>query len=200
MNRQICLICRDATLERIITLLLADRGYCVSHSASHCPIIIDLDSTELPHGKKNAVIIGISRHPDSADVLAKAQKCRALLSRPLDFNKFFDAVEDAVTNGTHHSYSPPRAHRAPDITLDIVALTLSCGGKQARLTPAEATLFSLLSENSGKTVSYEALSAAVGGSDSNKVEVHVCALRRKLSAIYPRPLIITVRGQGYKIQ
>lgn len=200
MKHQIRLICRDDLLERMITLLLTDRGYTVSASAAHCPAIVDLDSAELPRDKKNAIIIGITRYPDAAEMAAKAQKCRILLSRPINFNKLFDAVDDAIINGELHSYSPPRTHRAPDITLNTTDLTLSCGGRQVRLTPGEAALFSVLSENRGDAVSYEALSAAVGGSDSNKVEVHICALRRKLGQIYSRPLITTVRGQGYKIQ
>ncbi len=200
MKHQIRLICHDATLERMITLLLTDRGYVVSATVAHCPVIVDLDSAELPSDKKNTAIIGITRHPEEMDSSNEAKKCRILLRRPIDFHKFLDAVEDAVVGSNLQSYSPPRAHRAPDITLDTATLQLSCGGRQVRLTPGEAALFSLLSEKKGETVSYEALSAAVGGSDSNKVEVHICALRRKLGQIYSRPLITTVRGQGYKIQ
>ncbi len=200
MKHQIRLICHDATLERMITLLLTDRGYAVSATAAHCPVIVDLDSAELPSDKKNTAIIGITRNPEEMDSHHEAKKCRILLRRPIDFNKLLNAVEDAVVDGNLHSYSPPRAHRTPDITLDTATLQLSCSGRQVRLTPGEATLFSLLSEKKGETVSYEALSAAVGGSDSNKIEVHICALRRKLGQIYSRPLITTVRGKGYKIQ
>lgn len=200
MKRQIRLVCHDAALERIVTLLLTDRGYTVSASAAHCPIIVDLDSAEIPSDKKNTAVIGIARSPEETGAHPAVKKCRTLLRRPIDFHKFLDAVEDAVEGSNIHSYSPPRAHRAPDITLDTATLQLSCGGRQVRLTPGEAAIFSLLSDKRGDTVSYRTLADAVGGSDSNKVEVHICALRRKLSQIYSRPLITTVRGQGYKIQ
>ena len=160
---------------------------------------MDLDSAELPRDKKNTSVIGITREPQAWEATPTAKKCRALLCRPIDFNKLLEAVEDAVDNGNTHTYSPPRAHRAPDITLDTATLQLSCGGRQIRLTPGEAALFSLLSADRGQPVSIERLSETLGGSNSNKVNVHICALRSKLGQIYPRPLITTVRGQGYKM-
>ena len=147
----------------------------------------------LSHDKHIEILMEFSLglgFPDMAAVFANVQ---------LRFGVFLAAVDDAVNNVNKQTISPPRAHRAPDLVLNTADLTLSCGGRQVKLTPAEAALFSLLSDNKGAAVSYTRMSEAVGSSSSNKVEVHVCALRRKLGQIYSRPLIVTVRGEGYKL-
>jgi DNA-binding response OmpR family regulator len=53
--------------------------------------------------------------------------------------------------------------------------------------------------NRGKAVSREALSALIGESATNKTDVHVCYLRRKIATVTERPIIKTVRGKGYKL-
>ena len=51
----------------------------------------------------------------------------------------------------------------------------------------------------GSSVSREHLSSLLGESSTNKTDVHVCYLRRKIAAVTERPIIKTVRGEGYKI-
>lgn len=198
MKQLIRLLCNDYDLCRMATLILIDSGYEVTASPAHCPLVIDLDSAALPGDRKYTAVVGICRDPMALEP-ALASKCRTVVGRPLDFGEFLTAVDDAVNNVNKQTISPPRAHRAPDLVLNTADLTLSCGGRQVKLTPAEAALFSLLSDNKGAAVSYARLSETVGSSSSNKVEVHVCALRRKLGQIYSRPLIVTVRGEGYKL-
>ena len=198
MKQTIRLLCNDHDLSRMVTLLLTEGGYEVTTSTAHCPLVIDLDSAPLPGDRKYTAIIGICRDPTALET-AVASKCRTVLDRPLDFAAFLAAAEDAVHNVNKQTVSPPRAHRAPDLILNTADLTLSCGSRQISLTPAEAALLTLLSDNRGCAVSYDRLADAVGGSASNKVEVHVCTLRRKLGKIYDRPLIVTVRGVGYKL-
>ena len=53
--------------------------------------------------------------------------------------------------------------------------------------------------NRGTAVSREQLSAIIGESSTNKTDVHVCYLRRKIATHTDRPIIKTVRGKGYKI-
>lgn len=198
MKQLIRLLCNDPDLCRMAALLLADSGYEVTAASAHCPLVIDLDSAPLPGDRKYTAVVGICRNPLSLEP-SVASKCRTVVGRPLDFDEFLAAVDDAVNNVNKQTFTPPRAHRAPDLILNTADLTLSCGGRQVKLTPAEAALYSLLSSKRGEAVSYAQLSEAVGVSGSNKVEVHVCALRRKLGQIYSRPLIVTVRGAGYKL-
>ncbi|MBQ9079698.1 MAG: helix-turn-helix domain-containing protein [Clostridia bacterium] len=197
MRGEVRIICADETLGRLLTLLLEGEGYGItSKPTSACPLIIDADSAELPRDKKYSAIIALSRNPDGISAALRS-KCRTVLRRPFEFCELSAAVEDALNNAGKHIYTPPRSHKIPAITLREADRILFCGAKQIKLTPAEAAIFILLSEHRGDVVSYDMLSAALGESNSNKPEVHMCALRRKISEICPAPLIKNVRGQGY---
>jgi DNA-binding response OmpR family regulator len=67
------------------------------------------------------------------------------------------------------------------------------------LRPKEADIMSSLLANRGKAVSREALCERIGESSTNKTDVHVCYLRRKIATVTERAIIKTVRGKGYKI-
>jgi len=58
---------------------------------------------------------------------------------------------------------------------------------------------SCLLANRGSAVSREMLSAFVGESTTNKTDVHVCYLRRKIATVTERAIIKTVRNKGYQI-
>ncbi len=81
--------------------------------------------------------------------------------------------------------------------------TLHVGESSFTLTEKEAAIMAQLLEHRGKAVTKEALRAAIAGkqptdgSVSNKVEVYVCHLRRKLEQPLGLRLFSTVRGQGY---
>lgn len=200
MKQQIRVLCNDNKLNRLLTLLLEDNGYAVtSKPTAPCPLVIDLDSTELPHDKKHSAIIAVCREPNALDAHT-ASKCRRVLSRPFEFSVLIEAVEDAVLNAGKHSYATSRSKKAPTLTLTESTKVLSCGDAQVSLTPAEAEIFSLLMNERAKVVTYEQLSSKLGKCSSNKIEVHICSLRRKIAQIYPLPLIKTIRGQGYMAQ
>lgn len=86
------------------------------------------------------------------------------------------------------------------------ALTLHIGENVFTLTEKEAAIMSLLLENRGKAVTKEALRAAIAEKEeakesvSNKVEVYLCHLRRKLEQPLGLRLFATVRGQGYRLE
>ena len=90
------------------------------------------------------------------------------------------------------------------LQLDEDGLTLHAGDLTVTLTENEALLLSLLLQHRGEPVTKETLHRALcGGEDtpsgSNKVEVHLCNLRRKLEQPLGLRLISTVRGQGYRL-
>ena len=90
------------------------------------------------------------------------------------------------------------------LQLDEDGLTLHAGDLTVTLTENEALLLSLLLQHRGEPVSKETLHRALcRGEDtpsgSNKVEVHLCNLRRKLEQPLGLRLISTVRGQGYRL-
>ncbi len=86
-----------------------------------------------------------------------------------------------------------------DLLVDEDAATVTRGGVTLELTATELRLLTFLARNRGRTLSKTQLLSQVWGYDDydpNLVEVHMCALRRKLEAAGPR-LIHTVRGIGY---
>src|SRR5437660_12308730 len=75
------------------------------------------------------------------------------------------------------------------------------GGSEARLTPIQFRLLSVLARARGRPVAKEDLLAEVWGFayDTNLVEVHVRGLRRRLEPL-GRGLIVTERGIGYALR
>lgn len=96
----------------------------------------------------------------------------------------------------------PEILRVGDLVIDESAHLARRGGHQLDLTPREFALLVTLARQRGRVLSKEHLLGEVWGFegyDSNVVEVHVSALRRKLEAAGPR-VVHTVRGIGYVFQ
>jgi len=78
-------------------------------------------------------------------------------------------------------------------------------GEKVRLLPLEAELLRYLASCAGRVVSRDEILAHVWHSrltaaETRTVDVHVARLREKLGDDSARPLIRTVRGQGYVLQ
>ena len=89
-----------------------------------------------------------------------------------------------------------------DLVVDDGARTVVRNGVPLELTRTEYDLLAMLAQNVGKVLSKTQLLTHVWGFDAydtNLVEVHMSALRRKLEAEGPR-LIQTVRGAGYVLR
>jgi DNA-binding response OmpR family regulator len=89
---------------------------------------------------------------------------------------------------------------AGDIVFDPAARSVERGGKSVALSAREMAVFEALMSNIGRTLSKEQIHAHIydwshDEIESNTVEVHVSALRRKLG----RHFIKTLRGIGYVI-
>jgi len=89
-----------------------------------------------------------------------------------------------------------RLVEAGDLSLDTQAHTASYAGRPLELSRIEFLLLRALAERAGRVVTRDTLEQAMYGNDgveSNALEVHVHALRRKLAP----EAIRTVRGLGY---
>ena len=86
-----------------------------------------------------------------------------------------------------------------DVQVDLHARTAAWRGSRVELTAREWSILEALVLRAGRLVDKSELEKVVLGFDSevqsNAIEVHVSALRRKLG----RELIETVRGLGYRI-
>ncbi|MFC6881903.1 MULTISPECIES: response regulator transcription factor [Actinomadura] len=92
-----------------------------------------------------------------------------------------------------------------ELRLDLAARRVLLGGVEVDLRPREFDLLALLLSRAGRVVSREELMRRVWGTDwfgaTKTLDVHVCALRRKLSVYGHDPgRISTLRGQGYRYE
>ncbi len=84
--------------------------------------------------------------------------------------------------------------------------SLLCGERRIALTPKEAALMKCLLSHRGETVPRGQLAECLRtpdkteAEDTNKIEVYLCYLRRKLEKPTGRKLITTVRGVGYRLE
>ena len=88
-----------------------------------------------------------------------------------------------------------------DLSLDRGTFTLSCNGRDVRLSRREYDLMELLMRNGAQVVTKEQLLIKVWGYDSqaedNNVEVYISFLRRKLTHLHSQVRIKTLRMLGY---
>ncbi len=89
-----------------------------------------------------------------------------------------------------------------DLVVDDAARSVVRGGVTLELTRSEYDLLAVLVRHVGKVLSKTQLLTQVWGFDAydtNLVEVHMSALRRKLEQAGPR-IVHTVRGAGYVLR
>jgi DNA-binding response OmpR family regulator len=92
-------------------------------------------------------------------------------------------------------------HVVRDLVVDESERDVTRAGVPVELTHTEFEVLAALARHPGQVISKVRLMSTVWGFDqydSNIVEVHISALRRKLDAHGPR-LIHTVRGAGYSL-
>lgn len=90
-----------------------------------------------------------------------------------------------------------------DLVVDDEARTVTRSGEPVDLTNTEFELLSALARRPGHVFTKIQLLSQVWGLeayDDNLVEVHICALRRKLEANSGTRLVHTVRGAGYVLR
>ena len=93
------------------------------------------------------------------------------------------------------------ALRWGDLSLERGTFTLSCNGRDVRLSRREYDLMELLMRNGTQVITKEQLLVKVWGYDSqaedNNVEVYISFLRRKLTHLHSQVKIKTLRMLGY---
>ena len=93
---------------------------------------------------------------------------------------------------------------AGDLTLNTVTYEVKRGDAAIQLTGKEFALLEYLLRNQGRPLPKELIIAHVWDYDAdilpNTVEVYIKYLRAKIDQPFPKPLIHTVRGFGYKLQ
>ena len=159
-------------------------------------ILVDLDSASIPQkAGKNARIVGFTRHFEVSQLDAE-RRCSMILHRPFQMRVL---REEVALIGAGAEEREVQKKDKNNLELTLAGSLLTIGKDVLTLRPKEVDVMSCLLANRGKAVSREALSLRIGESSTNKTDVHVCYLRRKIATVTERQIIKTVRGQGYKI-
>ena len=201
MRGNILILCEDATFARLLELELAAMQFSVFVNSAPTArafdvILVDLDSASIPRKAGNDVrMIGFTRHFE-VSALDAERRCSMILHRPFQMRVLREEVATVNTNA--QAGEERKAEKgAPEISLNGNLLMLE--GIALTLRQKEAKVMSVLLANRKTTVSREALSQIIGESSTNKTDVYVCYLRRKIATVTDRPIIKTVRGKGYII-
>ena len=93
--------------------------------------------------------------------------------------------------------------RVRDLEIDLLARTVRRAGREIELLPMEFRLLEFMVRNAGQLLSRQIIFERVWGyyfdPGANLINVHVARLRRKLESPHAAPLIVTVRGSGYRL-
>ena len=210
MEYQVAILSADAVFARMLELefrmqhlrvLLTEE---MSASDSAIVVLLDLDSANPPPVGSYRQMIGFTR--DSALLTVDSHRqCSMILHRPFEVRllrrEVFSCLSQDQAEPILYAASKPESHFSGEekLSLDESKKTLLQGTKEISLTPAEFLILRCLLSHRGTTVSKAELSALIGASATNKIEVYICYLRRKTDSPGGLHLIRTVRGKGYRI-
>ena len=108
----------------------------------------------------------------------------------------------AVLRRAQGQVAAPEVWRVGELTVDLAAFEVRCGGAPLDVTAFELRLLSALAKDAGHVRSRAELLSSLGaferGTDERTVDAHVKNLRRKLGAC--GAALETVRGVGYRLR
>jgi len=91
-----------------------------------------------------------------------------------------------------------------DLELDQLAREVKRDGKKILLQPREFRLLAYLMQNAGQVVTRTMLLEKVWDyhfdPQTNVIDVHISRLRGKIDKDFDEPMLLTIRGAGYKLQ
>jgi len=130
------------------------------------------------------------------------------VAKPFDAYDLEARVEAVLRRAAQRRESLPSQepdhYRIGDLVVDRYRRRVTLGGEELQLTPTEYRLLSALASRPDDVLTRDELAQLVWGyqdaSNGRAIDVHIRRLRVKLdSGVVPPPLIISVRGFGYKL-
>ena len=217
VTASLTLVSADCALLRLVSLECREMALsvqCVDQLPQYTEdgaLLLDLDSPGVIEAlmmRETVVAAGICRDATALPAELKA-KLSNLLARPFHTRKLRALIgqlcgrADAFATETVEYASRPIANIG-DLSIRMASETeLLLGDLHIRLTPTEGAMMRLLIEHRGEAVSKEQLQGCLLAGDAaetNKLEVYVCFLRRKIERPTGLRLITTVRGKGYRLE
>ena len=125
------------------------------------------------------------------------------LVKPFAFSELLARIE-AIVRRRDPRAAEQTELRAEDLRLDLAARRAVRGGREIELHPREFAVLEYMMRNAGRPVTRSMLLSHVWGfqfePQANVVDVHISRLRRKIDMPGEKPLIETLRGEGYRIR
>lgn len=126
------------------------------------------------------------------------------LPKPFDFEELLVRLECLARRGREHRNSTPNLLQVDNLVFDRLRMQASRNGRAIALTAKELALLELMMSAPGRLFSRERILANVWGASedplTNIVEVYIRRLRSKIDMGTDKPLILTVRGLGYRME
>ncbi len=201
MKRSVLILTEDTVFGRMLELEFRmhrlDTRLCGAWGSEHNAdvILLDLDSVPTPAEGVSGCIIGFTRR-FSISEMDRERRCSMILHRPFEMRLLREEVLALVdADGERGTREEPKRRR--ELRLD--GTRLFCGEACISLSPKEAAVMSCLLSGRGRVVPREEIGACIGETETNKVDVYICYLRRKLKKLTDQPLIQTVRKRGYQV-
>lgn len=124
------------------------------------------------------------------------------LTKPFAFSELLARVQALLRRASNTAEATTLT--VDDLSIDLLARTVSRSGKTINLQPKEFSLLEYLMRNTGRVVSKTMIMERVWDYNfdpqTNVVEARICRLRDKIDKNFDIPLVHTVRGLGYVLK
>jgi two-component system OmpR family response regulator len=124
------------------------------------------------------------------------------LTKPFAFAELLARLEALLRRGTGGAATTKL--KVGDLEMDLLARTVTRGGRELDLLPREFRLLEFLMRHAGQVVTRTMLLENVWDyhfdPQTNVIDVHISRLRQKIDKGFAKPLLHTVRGAGYQLR
>ena len=199
------------------TLMAGSAKEALSMISSHCPDLIildlglpDMDGMEVLKQVRAwssvPVIVVSARTHEGDKVAALDLGADDYIEKPFGTSELLARIRTAVRHLTRINAANSTSHifRASGLVIDFDRRRITVHEQEVHLTQVEYKIVSMLANNSGKVITYDALISHVWGpyaDDNNRIlRVNMANIRRKLERNPAQPeYIFTEIGIGYRM-
>ncbi len=222
-SHRILIVEDERPIRRFLKVSLENQGYRVEEcgtgaealrSAAGLPpdlVILDLglpdmDGQEVLRQLRDwysgPVIVLSARDQESQKIQALDGGADDYLTKPFGSGELDARIRTAIRHA-NRQVPQEKTLRTGELSVDLAARVVTCGGRQVHLTPLEYKLLVTLMKNAGKVLTHRQLLIEVWGPhhtlENHYLRVFVASLRRKLEDDPARPrYLITEQGVGYR--
>ena len=185
----------DAVRRGVVDLLVLDLG------------LPDMDGLDVIRqirgtGATLPIIVLSSRDEESAKVDALDNGADDYVTKPFGIDELVARIRVAQRHRFHEEGQIPLYH-AKELTVDLTRRLVKVQGRDAKLSPREYRLLSLMVAHAGKVLTHRFLLREVWGGDTDVqyLRIYVRSLRQKIEPDPQRPAyIFTETGVGYRLR